>query len=99
MKGPTEDKANPARQATKGLDPGQNQEMNDKLSYQGGFGNHFASEAIAGTLPASQNSPQRVAHGLYAEQLSGSSFTSPRHENQRSWLYRIRPSVLHSPFQ
>jgi homogentisate 1,2-dioxygenase len=36
-----------------------------------GFGNHFASEAVAGTLPVGQNSPQRVAHGLYAEQLSG----------------------------
>jgi homogentisate 1,2-dioxygenase len=37
-----------------------------------------------------------VAHGLYAEQLSGSPFTAPRATNERSWLYRIRPSVLHS---
>ncbi len=67
--------------------------------YQSGFGNEFASEAIAGTLPAGQNSPQRVAHGLYAEQLSGTAFTAPRHANRRSWLYRIRPAAVHAPFQ
>lgn len=70
-----------------------------EMKYQSGFGNHFATEAIAGTLPAGQNSPQRVAHGLYAEQLSGSSFTAARNENLRSWLYRIRPALSHSPFR
>ena len=64
--------------------------------YQSGFGNGFETEALPGTLPAGRNSPQRVAHGLYAEQLSGSPFTAPRATNKRSWLYRIRPSVLHS---
>ena len=44
-----------------------------------------------------QNSPQRAAYGLYAEQLSGSPFTAPRGANERSWLYRIRPSVKHTP--
>ena len=68
------------------------------MSYQTGFGNEFATEAIDETLPVGQNSPQRVAHGLYAEQLSGTPFTAPRHLNRRSWLYRIRPSVLHEPF-
>ncbi|MEO8779440.1 MAG: homogentisate 1,2-dioxygenase [Rhodanobacter sp.] len=67
--------------------------------YQSGFGNEFASEAMAGTLPVGQNSPQRVAHGLYAEQLSGTAFTAPRHLNRRSWLYRIRPAAVHQPFQ
>ncbi len=67
--------------------------------YQSGFGNEFASEAIPGTLPVGQNSPQRVAHGLYAEQLSGTAFTAPRHANRRSWLYRIRPAAVHEPFQ
>ncbi len=66
--------------------------------YLSGFGNEFATEAIAGTLPREQSSPQRVAHGLYAEQLSGTPFTAPRAVNRRSWLYRIRPSVLHEPF-
>ncbi|TAL85265.1 MAG: homogentisate 1,2-dioxygenase [Rhodanobacter sp.] len=67
--------------------------------YQSGFGNEFASEALPGTLPDGQNSPQRAAHGLYAEQLSGTAFTAPRHTNQRSWLYRIRPAAVHRPFQ
>lgn len=70
-----------------------------KTSYSFGFGNEFATEAIANTLPQGQNSPQQVAHGLYAEQLSGTAFTAPRAENKRSWLYRIRPSVLHKPFK
>ena len=37
-------------------------------------------------------------YGLYAEQLSGTAFTAPRKSNQRSWLYRILPSVKHQPF-
>ncbi len=73
--------------------------MNSDLRYQSGFGNQFETEAVSGTLPQGQNSPQRVAHGLYAEQLSGSAFTAPRAENTRSWLYRIRPSVLHGAFE
>lgn len=64
------------------------------LTYQSGFGNQFASEAVAGALPVGRNSPQKVAHGLYAELLSGSAFTAPRHENLRSWLYRRQPSVM-----
>jgi homogentisate 1,2-dioxygenase len=66
--------------------------------YQSGFGNEFASEAIPGTLPVGRNSPQRVAHGLYAEQISGTAFTAPRHSNRRSWLYRIRPAAMHGEF-
>jgi len=36
---------------------------------------------------------------LYAEQLSGTAFTAPRVVNRRTWLYRMRPSVAHKPFQ
>ncbi|KAF3540907.1 hypothetical protein F2Q69_00019648 [Brassica cretica] len=54
------------------------------LEYQPGFGNHFSSEAIAGALPRDQNSPLVCPLGLYAEQISGTSFTSPRKLNQRS---------------
>jgi len=68
-------------------------------SYVTGFGNHVSTEAVAGALPIGQNSPQRVPYGLYAEQLSGSAFTAPRAENQRSWLYRMRPAANHPPFQ
>ena len=71
----------------------------EPLSYMSGFGNHFESEAVEGTLPQGQNSPQKVPHGLYAEQLSGTAFSALRHENQRSWLYRICPSVLHEDFK
>jgi len=67
-------------------------------NYQSGFANEFATEAVAGTLPVGRNSPQRVAHGLYAEQISGTAFTAPRHANRRSWLYRIRPAAMHEPF-
>jgi homogentisate 1,2-dioxygenase len=64
--------------------------------YMSGFGNSFETEALAGTLPVGRNSPQKCQFGLYAEQLSGSPFTAPRATNERSWLYRIRPSVKHS---
>ncbi|MDF2695169.1 MAG: homogentisate 1,2-dioxygenase [Labilithrix sp.] len=67
--------------------------------YLSGFGNEFATEAVAGALPAGQNSPQRVPYGLYAEQLSGTAFTAPRRENRRSWLYRLRPTASHPPYQ
>ncbi|MGI4818556.1 MAG: homogentisate 1,2-dioxygenase [Janthinobacterium lividum] len=69
------------------------------VSYQTGFANHFATEAVAGALPVGRNSPQRPAMGLYAEQLSGSAFTAPRDHNHRSWLYRLRPSAQHGAYK
>jgi homogentisate 1,2-dioxygenase len=66
------------------------------LKYMPGFGNDFETEALPGALPQGQNSPQKCNYGLYAEQLSGSPFTAPRGTNERSWLYRIRPSVRHT---
>ncbi len=72
--------------------------MNGDLNYQSGFGSYVETEALPGALPVGQNSPQKVPFGLYAEQLSGSAFTAPRHENRRSWLYRLRPSAAHGPF-
>ncbi len=66
------------------------------LRYMSGFGNDFETEALPGAVPQGRNSPQKCPYGLYAEQLSGSPFTAPRATNQRSWAYRIRPSVLHS---
>lgn len=72
-----------------------------EYKYLSGFGSHFESEdpRFPNSLPAGQNSPQKCPYGLYAEQLSGSAFTAPRTENTRSWLYRIRPSVVHQPFK
>jgi homogentisate 1,2-dioxygenase len=72
--------------------------MGEAPAYLSGFGNSFATEAVAGALPQGRNSPQKTAFGLYAEQLSGTAFTAPRHENRRSWLYRLRPSAEHRPY-
>ena len=69
-----------------------------ELAYQSGFGNHFVSEAVPGVLPVGRNSPQHPPHGLYAELISGTSFTTPRGENRRTWTYRIQPSVVHRPY-
>ncbi|MEH3038250.1 MAG: homogentisate 1,2-dioxygenase [Sphingomonas adhaesiva] len=68
------------------------------MTYHPGFANHVATEAVANALPIGRNSPQRAPFGLYAEQLSGTAFTAPRHENRRSWLYRLRPTAQHPPF-
>lgn len=69
------------------------------LSYLSGFGNEFASEALAGALPLGQNSPQQPPYGLYPEQFSTSAFTMPRSELRRTWMYRILPSAAHPPFE
>lgn len=64
--------------------------------YMSGFGNDFETEALPGALPQGMNSPQKNSYGLYGEQLSGTAFTAPAHQNERTWCYRIRPSVKHS---
>lgn len=69
------------------------------LHYLSGFGGSFETEAVKGALPVGRNSPQKPAFGLYAEQLSGTAFTAPRHENRRSWLYRLRPTAQHGAFK
>lgn len=67
--------------------------------YLTGFGNYHQSEALPGALPKEQNSPQQCEYGLYAEQLSGTAFTRPRHSNLHSWLYRKLPSVVHDDYE
>ena len=81
-----------------GTDIEQSRKTAEALSYATGFGNEHSSEAVPGALPEGRNSPQRAPLGLYAEQLSGSAFTEPRHRNRRTWLYRIRPSAAHPAF-
>ena len=71
----------------------------ERTHYQSGFGNEYASEAVAGALPQGRNSPQRAPLDLYPELLSGTAFTAPRHENRRSWLYRRQPSVVSGRYQ
>ncbi len=63
------------------------------IDYMTGVGNNFETESLPGAWPQGRSSPQRCPFGLYAEQLSGSPFTAPRAANERTWLYRIRPSV------
>jgi len=70
-------------------------EAGSESGYFPGFGNDFETEALPGALPQGRNSPQQCPYGLYAEQLSGTAFTAPRGQNERSWCYRIRPSVKH----
>ena len=69
------------------------------LHYLHGFGNEHESEALPGALPIGRFSPQRVAHGLYAEQFNSTAFTAPRAHNRRSWFYRIRPSAVQGDYQ
>jgi homogentisate 1,2-dioxygenase len=61
-----------------------------------GFGNYLTSEAVPGALPQQQNSPHQLNYQLYAEQISGSAFTRLRHQNFKSWIYRLKPSVSHT---
>lgn len=70
----------------------------DRLAYQRGFMGAMASEARPNVLPAVQNSPRRVAYGLVAEQINGTGFTLERGLNQRTWMYRLRPALLSTPF-
>ncbi len=67
-----------------------------QAGYMPGFGNDFETEALPGALPQGMNPPQKVNYGLYAEQMSGTAFTAPGHQNERTWCYRIRPSVKHT---
>jgi homogentisate 1,2-dioxygenase len=67
--------------------------------YLSGFGNYHQTEAEPGALPKNQNSPQQCPKGLYAEQLSGTAFTKPRHLNQFSWLYRKLPTVTQQDYR
>jgi len=67
----------------------------EDFGYTFGFENTHASQAVEGALPIARNSPQQPPLGLYAEQLSGTAFTAPRHLNKRTWFYRILPAVKH----
>jgi homogentisate 1,2-dioxygenase len=84
---------------TNGRSPERRIENPLQIAYQQGFGNHFSSEAVPGALPIGRNAPQKPPQGLYTEVLSGTAFTAPRAENQSTWLYKLRPSAMHGPYQ
>ncbi|GLP97567.1 homogentisate 1,2-dioxygenase [Paraferrimonas sedimenticola] len=69
------------------------------FQYLSGFDNEHQTEALPGALPQGQFSPQTLKYGLYAEQINSTAFTAPRADNRRSWLYRIRPSVVMGKFR
>ncbi|MAZ86732.1 MAG: homogentisate 1,2-dioxygenase [Cellvibrionaceae bacterium] len=71
----------------------------ESLQYLNGFGNEHETEALEGALPLGQFSPQKIKYGLYAEQFNTTAFTAPRHQNRRSWMYRIRPSIAMGDYQ
>jgi homogentisate 1,2-dioxygenase len=74
-------------------------DFKEKYTYLNGFGSYHESSALKNALPIGHNSPQRPLYGLYAEKLSGTAFTAPRHENQQSWLYRILPAAAHRAWE
>ena len=63
--------------------------------YMSGFGNSFETEALEGALPIGATRRRRSTTAS-----TPSSFPARRSRrrrpNQRSWLYRIRPTVKHS---
>ena len=68
----------------------------EKYTYLSGFGNHHSTEALPNTLPVGMNNPQQCPRGLYAEQLSGTAFTAPRAENQRTYVpFYVLKVALH----
>ncbi len=81
-------------------------ESYQNLAYQKGFGNSFATEAIEGVIPqrklvwySDQNSPIKLKKGVFTEQLSGTAFTVKRAENQKVWMYKVRPTVTQGQFK
>lgn len=62
---------------------------------RGALAESGVSNLNAAALDSGHAAVLQCPYGLYAEQLSGTAFTVPRARNQRVWLYRVRPSVVH----
>lgn len=71
----------------------------EALRYLSGFRNFHETEALKGTLPPFGNTPQKVAYGLYAEQINFTAFTKKKEANLRAWTYRIRPAAPHHQYK
>lgn len=57
-----------------------------------------SSQNVLSILFSDQNSPIKIKNGLFAEQINGTAFTVKRAENQKSWLYKVRPSATIGQF-
>ena len=66
--------------------------IKNKYKYNNGFNNIFETEALPNSLPKCQNNPLHTPYNLYAEQISGTAFTSKRALNKHTWVYRCLPS-------
>ena len=64
--------------------------------YMTGFGNSFETEALPGALPIGRNSPQKSPMDFTRSSSPARLLRRRSAANERSWLYRIRPSVKHS---
>ena len=71
----------------------------DPYTYLQGFDNEHQSELIPGALPIGQNSPQQCPFGLFAEQVTGTSFAACRAASRRNFLYRRRPACVHNSYK
>ncbi len=65
----------------------------DTRRYQRGFGNEFATEAIAGALPAGPQQPAARAVRALCRADLGHRLHGARAANRRTWVYRRQPSV------
>jgi homogentisate 1,2-dioxygenase len=70
-----------------------------RLRYMSGFGSYHESEAVAGALPQGQNSPQKVAFGLYAEATLGIGVHRAALGKPALVAVPLRPSAMHGPFE
>jgi homogentisate 1,2-dioxygenase len=64
------------------------------ITYLSGFGNYHHTECMEGVICPGRNSPQKVPYELYAEQLSGTAFAVPGHQNLHTWLYRVDRLII-----
>ena len=71
----------------------------DEFRYASGFGNEFATEAVAGALPAgpqlaAAGAPRPVRRAAQRDRVHPAARRQPR-----SWVYRILPSAKHPAFR
>lgn len=59
---------------------------------------HTLCQLVGLFIHVEQNSPQKLKYGLFPEQLSGSAFTVKRAHNQKTWLYKMRPSAIEGQY-